>query len=120
MSMTAKQATKALNLLKVPVSSENLRRVARAKTYLDQGKLVMLGIDGPSGDRIYKVVGSEVYDVALNGTHNFCSCPDAQKSTVCKHQLACMMLEFKLEQQAIRAYEEYEADRFACDGNELY
>lgn len=116
MLMTEKQASCALRLLNVPVSAENMRRVARARGYLDS--IVFTGLDG--ADRLYKVVGTEVYDVSLNGSKRECSCLDAKKSPICKHQLACLMLEFKLEQASILAHEEYEADRFACDGNEVY
>jgi len=117
MIITQKQAALALRLLEIPVSADNVRRVPRAKTILDERRILSVGMDG--ADRLYKVVGTEVYDVSMNHRPR-CSCPDAQSHDYCKHGIACMMLEFKLERAAIEKQEALEADRFACDGEEVY
>lgn len=105
MLFTLEQAKRSLQILDVPINRNNLRKCSRAKWLLDNEHIKFYGVNREY--RIYHVTsqwaGTDtdggVYTIRLNGTEHDCDCPNSLKDDICKHRLACKMLEFKLNHE---------------------
>lgn len=107
--------------LGIPPSCENIRRVIRAHDLINRDHVQHWFNTGNT--RVYQVKSQyyedETYIAAVNGSFPICNCPDDVR--VCKHAIAVMLAEEREAEEAwIAEQEEYEANRFACDGYELY
>lgn len=106
--------------LSLPPSRENIRRVVRAHDLINRDHVRHWFTTGKN--RVYKVKSQhtdETYTVGVNGSFPVCNCPDDVR--VCKHAIAVMLNEEREAEEAMIAFwEASEADRFACDGYELY
>lgn len=112
MTLTAEQVKTSLTLLEIPINSDTLSRCARAKDLLDRESIHFLRLIGE--DRVYRVdsqTGSDSYTVQLNGVKHDCTCPDAERSDFCKHQIACKMVEFKGDNSKIAEYKAAQKER---------
>jgi len=108
--------------MKLTPSRANIRRVVRAHDLVDRNHVRLQADFGD--EQIWLIMSqnsSEVYTVRRNGKVQ-CTCPDHQKTgEPCKHGLSVLLQEEKERENAmVSEWEAIEADRFACDGYELY
>jgi hypothetical protein len=107
--------------LGLPKDRSTIRRVVRAND-IARRDLARLTADFGK-ERIYLVTSqtdpTTIYTVLRNGSFK-CTCPFAQnKALPCKHAIAVMMGERReFEVAQVAAWEEEEANRFACCGEE--
>ena len=101
-------------------SYENLRRVVQGHDLIQRGFVHHRLTAGNM--RLYRVksqTSGETYTVGVNGSLPLCNCPDDVR--VCKHGIAVMLSEAATAEAAwCTLMDAYQADRFACDGHELY
>ncbi len=101
-------------------SYENVRRVVRAYDIVHRDYVHhWLATEKMQVYKVNSQTSDNTYIVGVNGSLPVCSCPDDAR--VCKHGIAVMLSEqTKADVAQCALMEAYEADRFACDGHELY